>query len=107
MTTVKTTTKPITTTTTTTTNPVTTTTTTAKPVTTAITTTATKPITTLKSGDLNGDGNTTAADIEFLQKFLVNAAKLTDTQWELADINNEGKINVFDVIILKRRMLYN
>ena len=107
MTTVKTTTKPITTTTTTTTNPVTTTTTTAKPVTTAITTTATKPITTLKSGDLNGDGNTTAADIVFLQKFLVNAAKLTDTQWELADINNEGKINVFDVIILKRRMLYN
>lgn len=107
MTTVKTTTKPITTTTTTTTNPVTTITTTAKPVTTAITTTATKPITTVKSGDLNGDGNTTAADIVFLQKFLVNAAKLTDTQWELADINNEGKINVFDVIILKRRMLYN
>lgn len=45
--------------------------------------------------------------VHIIVKSIVNAVRLVDMQWKLSDINNEGEINVFDLIILKRRILYN
>ncbi|MBQ3567258.1 MAG: hypothetical protein IJA12_08780 [Oscillospiraceae bacterium] len=38
-----------------------------------------------------------------LQKWLVNAADIKNLS--LADVNNDGKLNVFDMIILKRMIM--
>ncbi|MCM1270618.1 MAG: dockerin type I repeat-containing protein [Ruminococcus flavefaciens] len=40
-----------------------------------------------------------------LQKYLTKKYNLTDEQFFAADLNNDGTVNVFDVIILKRRIL--
>lgn len=47
------------------------------------------------------------ADVVLLQKFLVKKATLTVRQMKTADINNDGDINVIDLVILKRKVLYS
>lgn len=53
-------------------------------------------------GDVDKDGSVGTKDAEKLQKYLVNAAKIDGSDAVLADINHDGKVNVFDQIALKR-----
>lgn len=121
-----TTTKPATTTTTkpktTTTNPATTTTTkpkttTTKPATTTTkpkttttkpATTTTKPVTTapkpVVSGDVNGDSKLTVADLVSLQNWLLGSKKST-ISGNGADILNDGIIDVYDLICLRKEII--
>ncbi len=90
------------------------TTTTTKATTTAKTTTTTTTIKTttssipkttaiiIRDGDINKDGNISVSDVVLAQKMLTR--KLNDSSI-FVDMNNDNKFNVFDCIILKRKII--
>ncbi len=56
-------------------------------------------------GDVNLDGEVTVSDVVMLQKWLVKSGDLTC--WQNADLCEDGKINVFDLCLLKRKVMEN
>lgn len=86
------------------TNPVTSasakTTTTIPATTTAVTTTTTRDDTLM--GDINLDGNVTVADAVVFQKYFIKAKSFNARQFAAADFNEDGSVNIFDLIALKR-----
>ncbi len=56
-------------------------------------------------GDLNADNKLSVSDVVLMQKYLVKKTRLSSVLRNLADLNNDGTVNVFDCIILKRRIL--
>ena len=93
---------------TTTTMPATTTTTKPKTTTTKPATTTTQPVTTapkpVVSGDVNGDNKLTVADLVSLQNWLLGSKKSTISD-NGADILNDGIINVYDLICLRKEII--
>ncbi len=61
-----------------------------------------KPYTEYITGDVNSDGEFTVADVVMLQKWIVNKAPLK--KWKAADMNKDNKLNVFDLMIMKREL---
>ena len=59
------------------------------------------------NGDINGDGAVNIVDVILLQKHLLNKDTLTVEQAEYADFNQEGVLNSFDLIAIKRALLAN
>lgn len=55
------------------------------------------------SGDANSDGVTTVADLVHIQMGLVN----NSVSISVIDINGDGRFNVFDVILIRRMIIYN
>ena len=104
-TTTKATTKVATTTTkaTTTTTKATTTTTKATTTTTKATTTTTQATTKTK-GDIVNDGSLNSKDISTLQSYISNKSSLNKEQFENADMNGDGKVNVIDLALLKQAL---
>ena len=51
------------------------------------------------------DGERNTADLVLLQNYILGKSDLTEKQTEIADINKDGFINCFDIIILKRMLL--
>ena len=51
-------------------------------------------------GDVNSDGVASMLDIVMVQKHLVHVEALVDTCYTAADLNADGKINVFDLVLL-------
>lgn len=60
-----------------------------------------------KKGDLFGDGSTDIVDLIFMQKYLLGNLQLLDEQHSLADINQDGIVNVVDLLLLKRKLIDN
>lgn len=56
-------------------------------------------------GDLNSDSTLTTADAVLLQKHLLNQTTLTETQYNLADLNADGAVNGFDLALLRQKLL--
>lgn len=56
-------------------------------------------------GDANGDGVITVADIVQIQKCLLNI--INEFDFNVMDVNDDGKFDVFDVIIVRRIVLNN
>lgn len=54
-------------------------------------------------GDVNLDGTFSVADVVMLQKWLLCAGSLS--KWENADLCKDGKINVFDLCLMKRALI--
>ncbi|MBQ8724809.1 MAG: RICIN domain-containing protein, partial [Oscillospiraceae bacterium] len=54
-------------------------------------------------GDVNTDGETSVLDIVMLQKYLLKVGSLSDSA--AADMNADGIINVFDLCIMKHKLL--
>ncbi len=54
------------------------------------------------SGDLNGDGNVTSADVKILQNALLNNTKLTKDQFANADVVSDGAVNGNDLTKLRQ-----
>ena len=76
-------------------------------VTTTVTTTTTSTTTSDTApkkvkGDVDNNGNIERNDVIMFQKYLVKKDRLI--AYENGDLNNDGKINVMDLIILKRRI---
>ena len=57
----------------------------------------------LNQGDCNLDGNFSVADVVMLQKWLLGAGDLTC--WQNADFCADNKIDVFDLCVMKRKLL--
>lgn len=55
-------------------------------------------------GDANADGDFTVADVVMLQKWLLGAGNLTN--WQNADLYEDGIIDVFDLVMMKRKLIY-
>ena len=53
--------------------------------------------------DVNKDGSFTVADLVMLEKFLLGAGTLTD--WQAGDLYNDGKIDVFDMIKMREKII--
>ncbi len=53
------------------------------------------------SGDLNGDGTVTIADIVTMQKYLAAVTALSQEQKLLADCTGDGSVNCFDIAVMK------
>ena len=56
-------------------------------------------------GDINGDNSVTTEDNIMLRKYLKNQQKFTYAQYQRADYNQDGKVNIYDWILLKRKLL--
>lgn len=57
------------------------------------------------NGDINGDGDITLKDISALSDYLLGRGRLSTSQFYTADMNGDGKVNVFDMVYLKRAFL--
>ena len=57
-------------------------------------------------GDANHDGVFNMADIVTLQKWLMNVPETKMINWEMADFNQDGKLNAIDLTLMKRQLLY-
>ena len=53
-------------------------------------------------GDVNGDKSANIADAVLLQKWLLNKPDSDLTEWTAADIYEDGKLNVYDLTLLKQ-----
>ena len=56
-------------------------------------------------GDINRDGNVSAADAVMLCKYLTGMEQLNGDQAEQADLDDNRIINVIDLTLLKRLLL--
>ena len=55
-------------------------------------------------GDLSGDSIVSEEDISLLSDCLVGRKQFTDKQYSLADINGDGRVNVYDLIRLRKNV---
>ena len=72
-------------------------------VTTAVTTTTTDVVDII--GDVNEDGAFDITDFVLLQKWLLAVPGTKLANWKAADMNNDGKLNVFDLCLMKRELI--
>ena len=56
-------------------------------------------------GDVNQDGNFGVIDIILMQKWLLNVPNTHLDNWKNSDFDNNGKINIFDLCLMKRAIL--
>ncbi|MBQ3566902.1 MAG: hypothetical protein IJA12_06960 [Oscillospiraceae bacterium] len=56
-------------------------------------------------GDVNLNGSVTVADAALLSKFLVGNDNLSPAMLKRADLNDDGKVNIFDRILLIKKII--
>ena len=56
-------------------------------------------------GNCNGDSSISVNDVVYLQKYLHGKQKITKMQTILADMNYDGIVNVYDMILLKKKLI--
>ena len=59
----------------------------------------------MDTGNINCDDVINVTDAVLLQKYLLNQTTLTETQYNLADLNADGKVNGFDLALLRQKLL--
>ncbi|WP_303836489.1 CotH kinase family protein [Ruminococcus flavefaciens] len=64
-----------------------------------------KPYTYVK-GDVNGDGEFNVSDVALLQKWLLAVPDIPLSQWRAADLCKDDRLDVFDLCLMKRELLY-
>lgn len=57
----------------------------------------------LNMGDCNLDGKTGISDVVMLEKWLMGSGKLEC--WQNADFNNDNRVDVFDLVLMKQSLL--
>ena len=55
-------------------------------------------------GDLTGDGVMNNVDVIVMQKYILGRLMLPQTLIAELDFNDDGKVNAFDLAVLKRRV---
>ena len=58
-------------------------------------------------GDVNADGEFNIADVVTLQNWLLQKSGAQLKNWKSADLCTDGKLNVFDLVLLKRALINN
>jgi hypothetical protein len=57
-------------------------------------------------GDVNMDGSFSVADVVLLQKWLLAVPDIHLSNWKVADICADGRLDVFDFCLMKRKLIY-
>ena len=60
----------------------------------------------LQNGDVNCDGEITVADVVLLQRWLSAIPNTHLPAWKLADLCEDDRLDVFDLVMLKRKLIY-
>lgn len=58
-------------------------------------------------GDVNDDGVFSVADVILLQKWLLAVPDANLANWKAADLCEDGRLNVFDLCLMKRELISN
>ena len=58
-------------------------------------------------GDVNADGDFTISDVVLLQKWLLAVPDTNLANWKAADFCKDNKLNVFDLCLMKRTLIYD
>lgn len=58
-----------------------------------------------EKGDVNCDGSVGVSDVVLLQKWILNSRDAKLNNWRAADLNNDEEINVYDLVLLRRKLL--
>ncbi|MDE5861838.1 MAG: leucine-rich repeat protein [Ruminococcus sp.] len=61
--------------------------------------------TTELKGDVNADGVFNVPDVVLLQKWLLSVPDTHLTDWKTADFTNDDKLDVFDLVLMKKALL--
>ncbi|MDE6101509.1 MAG: dockerin type I repeat-containing protein, partial [Ruminococcus sp.] len=56
-------------------------------------------------GDLNMDGKIGIADAVVFQKYMTGQTKLTNIQANCADMNSDGSVDVFDMVLIRQKVI--
>lgn len=56
-------------------------------------------------GDANGDGMFNVADIVALQRYILNMPVENYFDWYMADLCEDGEINIFDLVVMRRELI--
>ena len=59
------------------------------------------------SGDINCDGNLSISDVVMFQKWLLGVPDAELLNWKAADFCKDNRLNVFDLALMKRDLIYN
>lgn len=59
----------------------------------------------LPSGDINGDGELTIADVVVLQQWLLGESNEELKNWEEADLCKDGVLNVYDLCLMRKALI--
>ena len=57
------------------------------------------------TGDVNADGKFTVSDVVLLQKWLLAVPNVTLPNWKAADLCDDGRLDVFDLCMMKHLLL--
>ena len=55
--------------------------------------------------DVNADEKIDVADAVLLQRYLLQERTLTQSQWQTADLNADGTVNGFDLVLLRQKLV--
>ncbi len=58
------------------------------------------------SGDVNNDGNFVLSDVVLLQKWLIDVPDTNLANWKAADFCEDGRLDVFDLVMMKKAVIY-
>ncbi len=58
----------------------------------------------VSQGDINGDGGITISDGVLLQKYILGKENLSNVQLKCADLTSDEYVDVFDMIILRKKL---
>ena len=56
-------------------------------------------------GDCNGDGSFKVSDVVLLQKWLLAVPNTHFADWKAADLCKDDKLDVFDLCMMKRKLI--
>ena len=56
-------------------------------------------------GDINGDGDFSVSDVVILQRWLLTVPDTQLVNWKAADFYEDGKLNVFDLVFMKKALI--
>lgn len=57
------------------------------------------------SGNINGDGQFTVADVVSLQKWILGDKDVEIPNWAQADFNLDGKLDAFDLCLMRCELI--
>ncbi|MCM1313917.1 MAG: leucine-rich repeat protein [Prevotella sp.] len=57
------------------------------------------------TGDLNGDNEFNLSDVVILQKYILGASDTEISDWKQADLNDDGVLDIFDLCLMKKKLI--
>ncbi|MCM1316121.1 MAG: dockerin type I repeat-containing protein [Prevotella sp.] len=58
-----------------------------------------------EAGDLNMDYKISIADAVVFEKYILGKTNLTSVQYTIADMNNDGSVDIFDMVLIRQKVI--